>query len=234
MFPKCNDCAVPVVSDAEQSLKDTQGNDDTLKKHHSIDGNLASRRKGSAGLGDKVKHTGNVVTNHGFDTGNTNQSSEKKLDNDSASLKSQGTAENTLHKSTHVAQLDTNGMSFTRKGSKERQCIANSTEKTQSGSQKVASERNIVENLSHKLKQAKSSATTDGFDRIQSSKEKQDDGLEIKKLQHKVEEVACNGNNTADSCHRQKRTMGFVTDNVYKDRQFLGEQRGIDGASRKL
>ena len=60
-------------------------------------------------------------------------------------------------------------------------------QKTQSGSQKVASERKIVENLSHKLKQAKSSATTYGFDRIQSSKEKQDDDLEIKKLQHKAD-----------------------------------------------
>ena len=105
---------------------------------------------------------------------------DKKQEIDSERIRCQATAEKSLHKSTHVTQLDTNDMSYTRKGSKEHQCIVNSTEKIHSGNRKVASERNIVENSCHKLKQAKSSATVDGFDRIQSSKEKQDDGFKTK------------------------------------------------------
>lgn len=161
-------------------------------------------------------------------------SSDKKQDIDSGSLRCQSTAENSLHKSTHVAQLDTIDTSYTRKASKERQCIVNSTEKIQPGNRKVASERNVVENSCHKLKQAKSSAATDGFDRIQSSKEKQDDDFETKEPQHKAEDGVCNRNSTADSCHTQKRTTSFVTDNVYKDRQPLGEQHGNNGVSRKI
>lgn len=161
-------------------------------------------------------------------------SSDKKQEIDSESLGCQATAEKSLHKSTHVTQLDTNDMSYTRNGSKERHCFVNSTEKIHSGNRKVASEKNIVENSCHKLKQAKSSATADGFDRIQSSKEKQDDGFQTKEPQYKAEDGICNRNSTADSCHTQKETTGFVTDNVKKDRQSLGEQHGNNGASRKI
>ena len=45
-------------------------------------------------------------------------SSDKKQEIDSESLRCQATAEKSLHKSTHVTQLDTNDMSYTRKGSK--------------------------------------------------------------------------------------------------------------------
>ena len=45
-------------------------------------------------------------------------SSDKKQEIDSESLRCQAIAEKSLHKSTHVTQLDTNDMSYTRKGSK--------------------------------------------------------------------------------------------------------------------
>ena len=45
-------------------------------------------------------------------------SSDKKQEIDSESLRCQATTEKSLHKSTHVTQLDTNDMSYTRKGSK--------------------------------------------------------------------------------------------------------------------